>query len=103
MDTGKQPQGSTFRELAGTREPSWSQGSDEKDASLGDKAYSHRVASVPGNVGKVHRFAGCAGPCALIDAPISRRAGAIHEEGRCPWCSSIPRVSEKLSPRRVAA
>ena len=44
------------------------------------KACGHRVGSIPGSDGKVHRFEGRARPCALIDARIRRRAPAIPEE-----------------------
>ena len=82
MDTGKQAQGTTRSRVADTHGPSWARGNDEKDASLGGKACGHRVGSIPGSDGKVHRFEGRARPCALIDAPIRRRAPTIPEEGR---------------------
>ena len=44
------------------------------------KACRHRVGSIPGSDGKVHRFEGRARPCALIDGQIRRRAAPIPEE-----------------------
>src|ERR1700722_20107970 len=64
------------------------------------KALGHRVGSIPGSDGKVHRFEGCARPCALIDARIRRRAPAIPEEGRRLWCASIP--SSAGGPHSIA-
>src|SRR3984957_16885447 len=89
-DTGEQTQETTRSRVADTHGPSWARGNDEKDASLLGKGCGHRVGSIPGSDGKVHRFEDRARPCALIDAPISRRAPAIPEEGRRLWCASIP-------------
>ena len=84
MDAGKQAQGSTLSRAADTHGPSWSQGNDEKDASLGRKACAHRVTSTPATEGKAHRFADRARPCALIEVRIRRRAPGMHREGRGP-------------------
>jgi hypothetical protein len=84
MDTSKQAQGSALSRAADTHGPSWSQGNDEKDASLGGKACGHRVASTTASEGKAYRFADRARPCALIDVRISRRAPVMHTEGGCP-------------------
>src|SRR5580698_6637719 len=90
MDTGEQAQGTTPSRVADTHGPSWARGNDTKDASLLGKACGHRVGSIPGSDGKVHRFEGRARPCALIDAPISRADPSIPEEGCRLGCASIP-------------
>src|SRR5580698_3405245 len=82
LDTRKQAHGGTLSPVADTPWPSWSQGNDEKDASLGGKTCGHRVASTPASEGKAHRFADSREACALIDVPMRRRAPAIDEEGR---------------------
>src|SRR5580704_1420200 len=92
-----------FRELRTPPWPSWSRGNDEKDASLGGKACGHRAASTPASEGKAHRFADSREACALIDVPMSRRAPAIDEEGRCLRALRYRyrRESRARSPRRA--
>src|ERR1700722_10327092 len=83
MGAGEPAQGTTLSRVADTHGPSWARGNDEKDASLLGKACGHRVGSIPGSDGKVHRFEGRARPCALIDAPI-RRQGSSDSRRRPP-------------------
>jgi hypothetical protein len=89
MGTSKRAHGSTRSRVADAHDPSWSQGNGEKDASLGGKACGHRVGSVPAREGKAHRFADRARPCAVIDAPIRRRALSDPRRGSLPSVSSI--------------
>jgi hypothetical protein len=47
---------------------------------------------------RVHRSASRAGPCALIDARIGRRAAPIHNEGLSPRGHRTPHRREGVSP-----
>jgi hypothetical protein len=50
------------------------------------------------SAGRVHRSAGRAGPCALIDARLDPRAAAIHDEGHSPRGPRTPHPREGIRP-----
>src|SRR5580692_11262677 len=83
MDTGEQAQGTTPSRVADTHGPSWARGNDAKDASLLGKACGHRVGSIPGSDGKVHRFVderapmSVKGHVSLVDGRTYGREGRV--------------------------
>jgi hypothetical protein len=88
MDTGEQAQGTTPSRVADTHGPSWARGNDTKDASLLGKACVHRVGSIPGSDGKVHRFADERAPMSvkgtslsLMDAPMGEKGASLSWMG----------------------
>src|SRR5580698_946353 len=108
MDTGERAQGTTLSRVADTHGPSWARGNDEKDASLLGKACGHRVGSIPGSDEKVHRFEGCARPCALIDAQIRLEGSSDSRRGPPPLMrfdtviggrAVVDRPDARLAPR----
>ena len=98
MEAGKRAEGGPPPREAYDHAPSWSQGSDGKDAALGARATGMRSHRRWQGATEIDPFAGRARPSALIEAGIGPGGAAIHEEGLSPRGPRYPHQGKCVAP-----